>query len=163
MIFYSLITFSYTKYFVHSYTIDVVFTLSYWPYLLEYWGWFLISSFWPIIFSYFELEIVNRWSTRITPPQPQMQTILWFPHCDSIGRFPQAYTKIGKESIQNCMSCTAYTRRCAIFQQFYCKVLVEWPWRYRSRSKVVARDTPCSCLWSFVPNMEIIHPVLYVQ
>ena len=25
--FYSLITFSYTKYFVHSYTVDVVFTL----------------------------------------------------------------------------------------------------------------------------------------
>ena len=28
--FYSIITFSYTKYFVHSYTVDVVFTLSYW-------------------------------------------------------------------------------------------------------------------------------------
>ena len=27
--FYSIITFSYTKYFVHSYTVDVVFTLSY--------------------------------------------------------------------------------------------------------------------------------------
>ena len=27
--FYSVITFSYTKYFVHSYTVDVVFTLSY--------------------------------------------------------------------------------------------------------------------------------------
>ena len=27
--FYSKITFSYTKYFVHSYTVDVVFTLSY--------------------------------------------------------------------------------------------------------------------------------------
>ena len=29
LFFYSLITFSYTKCFVHSYTIDVVFTLSY--------------------------------------------------------------------------------------------------------------------------------------
>ena len=29
VIFYSIITFSYTKYFVHSYTVDVVFTLSY--------------------------------------------------------------------------------------------------------------------------------------
>ena len=29
VIFYSKITFSYTKYFVHSYTVDVVFTLSY--------------------------------------------------------------------------------------------------------------------------------------
>ena len=28
--FYSVITFSYTKCFVHSYTVDVVFTLSYW-------------------------------------------------------------------------------------------------------------------------------------
>ena len=27
--FYSIITFSYTKYFVHSFTVDVVFTLSY--------------------------------------------------------------------------------------------------------------------------------------
>ena len=27
--FYFIITFSYTKYFVHSYTVDVVFTLSY--------------------------------------------------------------------------------------------------------------------------------------
>ena len=27
--FYSMLTFSYTKYFVHSYTTDVVFTLSY--------------------------------------------------------------------------------------------------------------------------------------
>ena len=27
--FYSMITFSYTKYFVHSYTVDVAFTLSY--------------------------------------------------------------------------------------------------------------------------------------
>ena len=30
VIFYSIITFSYTTYFVHSYTVDVVFTLSYW-------------------------------------------------------------------------------------------------------------------------------------
>ena len=33
--FYSIITFSYTKYFVHSFAVDVVFTLSYqknvWP------------------------------------------------------------------------------------------------------------------------------------
>ena len=29
MIFYSITTFSYTKYFVHSFTVDVVFTLSY--------------------------------------------------------------------------------------------------------------------------------------
>ena len=29
VIFYFIITFSYTKYFVHSYTVDVVFTLSY--------------------------------------------------------------------------------------------------------------------------------------
>ena len=28
--FYSIITFSYSKYFVHSYIVDVVFTLSYW-------------------------------------------------------------------------------------------------------------------------------------
>ena len=29
VIFYSIITFSYTKHFVHSYTVDVVYTLSY--------------------------------------------------------------------------------------------------------------------------------------
>ena len=28
-VFYSIITFSYAKYFVHSYTVDVVFTFSY--------------------------------------------------------------------------------------------------------------------------------------
>ena len=28
--FYSIITFSYTKYFLHLFTVDVVFTLSYW-------------------------------------------------------------------------------------------------------------------------------------
>ena len=34
VIFYSIITFLYTKYFVHSYTVDIVFTLSYWyPFL----------------------------------------------------------------------------------------------------------------------------------
>ena len=30
--FNSIITFSYAKYFVHSYTVDVVFTFSYWAY-----------------------------------------------------------------------------------------------------------------------------------
>ena len=35
VIFFTLITFSYTKCFVHSYTVDVVFSLSYWGYLLN--------------------------------------------------------------------------------------------------------------------------------
>ena len=26
--------------------------------------------------------------------------------------------------------------------QFYCKIMAEWPWRYRSRSKAIMRDTP---------------------
>ena len=39
VIFYSIITFSYTKYFVHSYTVDVVFTLSY-----DYYHHYLIST-----------------------------------------------------------------------------------------------------------------------
>ena len=34
--FYSIITFSYTKYFVHSYTVDLVFTLSYWSEFEQY-------------------------------------------------------------------------------------------------------------------------------
>ena len=42
-------------------------------------------------------------------------------------------TKYGKESIQNCRR----HRTDTIF-----KVKVEWPWRYRSRSKVITRDTP---------------------
>ena len=33
--FYSVITFLYTKCFVHSYTVDVVFTLSYWSFVRE--------------------------------------------------------------------------------------------------------------------------------
>ena len=39
VIFYSILTFSYTKYFVQSYTVDVVFTLSYW---LPYPAWIMI-------------------------------------------------------------------------------------------------------------------------
>ena len=36
--FYSILTFSYNKYFVHSYTVDVVFTLSYYEWkLLDKW------------------------------------------------------------------------------------------------------------------------------
>ena len=34
--FYSVITFSYTKCFVHSYTVDVVFTLSYWSHRVRW-------------------------------------------------------------------------------------------------------------------------------
>ena len=44
---------------------------------------------------------------------------------------------IWKESIHDCMCRT----RCAIFLQFHCKVMAEWPWRYRPRSKVVAQKT----------------------
>ena len=35
ILFYSIITLSYTKYFVHSYTVDIVFTLSYEIYIVE--------------------------------------------------------------------------------------------------------------------------------
>ena len=34
---YSIITFSYTKYFVHSYTEDLVCTLSYWHIVVQVW------------------------------------------------------------------------------------------------------------------------------
>ena len=59
--------------------------------------------------------------------------------------------QIGKESIQNCMCCRVDTEICAIFQQFYCKVRVEWPCRFdwrpwiepwrRSRSKFIMHNT----------------------
>ena len=49
--------------------------------------------------------------------------------------------QIWKESIQNCMCCRAGTTRCDIFKQFYCKVIAEWHWRYRSRSKVIVHGT----------------------
>ena len=35
------------------------------------------------------------------------------------------------------MCCWADMTRCAIFWQFYCKVMAEWPWRYMSKSKVI--------------------------
>ena len=42
---------------------------------------------------------------------------------------------IGKESFQNCTCSRVDTTRCAIFSQFYCKIMAEWPLRYWSRSK----------------------------
>ena len=50
--------------------------------------------------------------------------------------------QIGKEYIQNWICCRTDLIRCAIFLQFYWKVMAELPWRYRSRSKVIANDTP---------------------
>ena len=50
--------------------------------------------------------------------------------------------QIWQESIQNCMCCRADTTRYAILWQFYCKVMAEWPWRYKSRSKVIMHNTP---------------------
>ena len=49
---------------------------------------------------------------------------------------------IWNDSIENWMCCRADRTRCAIFWQFYNKVMTEWPWRYRSRSKVIMHDTP---------------------
>ena len=41
------------------------------------------------------------------------------------------------------MCCRADTTRCAIFYQFFfSKVMGEWPWRYKTRSKVIMHDTP---------------------
>ena len=40
------------------------------------------------------------------------------------------------------MCCRADTTRCAIFQQFCCKVMPEVPWGYMSRAKVIMCDTP---------------------
>ena len=48
----------------------------------------------------------------------------------------------GRECIQNCTCCRVDTARCAIFWQFYYKVMAEWPWRYMSRSHVIVHDTP---------------------
>ena len=44
------------------------------------------------------------------------------------------------------MYCRADTTKCALLYQFYCKVMAEWPWRYRSRSLCVilhANDHLC--------------------
>ena len=63
--------------------------------------------------------------------------------CDTPSHASDPLCLIWKESIQNCWRCRADTA-CGtdIFQQFYCKIMPEWPWRYRSRSKVIVRDTP---------------------
>ena len=58
--------------------------------------------------------------------------------------------QISKESIQNCRRHRADT----IYW-----VKAKWPWRYRSRSRVITWHT-LSCFWSFVPNMERINPEL---
>ena len=44
---------------------------------------------------------------------------------------------IWNDSMKNWMCYRADRTRCAIFWQFYYKVMTEWPWRYRSRSKVM--------------------------
>ena len=46
-----------------------------------------------------------------------------------------------KQFNQNGPCCRADMKRYAIFLQFYCKVMAEWPWRHRSGSKAVARNT----------------------
>ena len=45
------------------------------------------------------------------------------------------------------MCCRAGMTRCDTFYQFYCKVMAEWPWWYRSRSL-------CGTHPLFVPNMD---------
>ena len=61
------------------------------------------------------------------------------------GISPQAsdqLCQIYKESIENSMGRRANMTRCAIIWQFYSKVMAEWPWRYRSGSKVIIHETP---------------------
>ena len=43
--------------------------------------------------------------------------------------------QMGTESIQNCTCCKADMARCAMFWQFYCKVMAEWPRKYRTMSR----------------------------
>ena len=43
--------------------------------------------------------------------------------------------QMGTESIQNCTCCRADMARCAMFWQFYCKVMAEWPRKYRTKSR----------------------------
>ena len=47
-----------------------------------------------------------------------------------------------KKIIQNSKACRANMTGCAIFCQFYSKVMAEWPWRYRSITRVIIHDTP---------------------
>ena len=68
--------------------------------------------------------------------------------CDIPSPASDHLCQIGKESILNCTCCTANTARCAEFKQFYCRVMAEWPERYRPRSKVNMPDTlSCVRVW----------------
>ena len=61
VIFYSIITFPYTKYFVHSYTVDVVFTLSY----LE-WLWpFSMFRVWNLIRLFIIRDRFSPWTRQV--------------------------------------------------------------------------------------------------
>ena len=63
--------------------------------------------------------------------------------CDTPSHASNHLCLIWKESIQNCR-CYRVDTACwtDIFQQVYCKVMPEWPWRYRSRSKINVRSKP---------------------
>ena len=61
--------------------------------------------------------------------------------CDTPSHASDHLCPIWKDSLKNCTCCRADTKECHILS-FYCKVMAEWPWRNRSRSKVIACDTP---------------------
>ena len=91
-----------------------------------------------------ELDGVDRWSASI-PPTPTAKILMT--QC-GLDLWPikkpchdgDHVCQIGRESIQNCTCCRTDMARCVIFWQFYCKFMVDWPWRYRSRSKVIVHD-----------------------
>ena len=77
-----------------------------------------------------KLEFVDQSSTRVPPPDHKNSNNLYhldFWPINTPSHASDHLCQIGKESIQNCTCCGADTARCAIFQQFYCKVMAGWP------------------------------------
>ena len=75
--FYSVITFSYTKCFVHSYTVDVVCTLSYWNsqvYECPWWIWAYTNPAWCLIHR---CIVICLFCSRRLRMYYSMMTILW--------------------------------------------------------------------------------------
>ena len=108
-----------------------------------------------VIFWQFNCKVMAEWPWRY---RSRSKVIAH----DTFSHAGDYLCQIWNESTQKCTCCRADTARCAIFLQFYCKFIVDWPWRYRPRSKVIIHETPSYASNNFLPNMERIHLELYM-
>ena len=86
----------------------------------------------------------------------------WLNYLEDIGQrqrslcatHPLIVTICGKYGEKICPELQA----CAVFRKFYWKFMVEWPLRYRSKSKILVRDTPSHASDNLCLIWKKIHP-----